>query len=130
MNSELRDIKPLLEINDYSYYLYIGLIILAVLVLLTILFFVLRIFWMNQQKDMKKVYFERLEAIDWVDTKKSAYELTSLAYHFTDNKKIKEIYEQMLPMLEPYKYRKEVPLVDDEVLRQYKFLVHVIDESL
>jgi len=130
VSSDLRDIKPLLEIPDYSYYLYIGLIFLAFFVVLALLFFILKIFWLNRQVDMQKVYFERLEAVDWIDSKKSAYAVTYLAHKFIDNEKVKEIYEQTLPLLEPYKYRKDVPPVDDETLRQYNFLVHVIDESL
>jgi len=128
--NELRDIKPLLEIPDYSYYLYIGLILLAILVVVGVLFFVIKMAWLNRKVDMKKLYFQRLEAVDWIDSKKSAYAITLLAHHFIDNEKVKEIYEQTLPLLEPYKYRKDVPSVDKETLRQCDFLVHVIDESL
>ena len=130
MDSELRDIKPLLDIPDYSYYLYLGLILLAILVVVGVLFFIIKIFLLNRKVDIKKLYFERLEAIDWVDSKQSAYQITFLAYQFIDNEKVKEIYEQTLPMLEPYKYRKDVPtVVDKDTLRQCNFLVHVIDES-
>ena len=130
MNDGLRDIKPLLEIPDHSYYIYLALITVAVLVVMGVIFFLIKTFWLNRQVDIKKIYFKRLESIDWVDSKKSAYDITFLAYHFIDNDRVKEIYEQTIIMLEPYKYRKDVPKVDDETRRQCDFLVHVIEDNL
>ena len=58
MNSteELRDIKPLLEIPDMSYYLYIGFFIFIGVLLLGLLFFIIKKFWLNRKKDIRKVY--------------------------------------------------------------------------
>jgi len=129
MSEELRDIKPLLTIPDYSYFIYLGVIFLVVFLLFGILFFLIKAFWLQRKVDIKKRYFQELEGVDWIDSKASAYAVTLLAYHFVEDEKVKEIYEQTLPFLEPYKYRKEVPCVDEETLRQCSFLVHVIDES-
>jgi hypothetical protein len=130
MSDGLRDIKPLLEIPDSSYYLYLGLIVMGVLMILGVIFFAIKLFFLNREVDIKKLYFEELSSIDWIDTKKSAYKVTLLAHHFIDDEKVYEIYQQTLPLLEPYKYRKDVPTVDKKTRQQYEFLVHVIDESL
>jgi len=130
MEDTLRDIKPLLELSDNSYYFYIGLIVFAFLALLVLILFLFRYFWKNREENMKKVYLKRLKNVDWSDSKQASYEVTFLAHKFIDEVKVKEMYEQTLPLLEQYKYRKEVECVDEATLRQYKLLVHIIDESI
>lgn len=131
MENELRDIKPLLEIPDYSYALFILLSFLLLTTVLTLLYFMGKRLWLSRKVNMRKVYFERLKSVNWEDTKQAAYEVTFLGRELaTEQPRIEEIYKQLLPMLEPYKYRKEVPLIDAETVNQYKLLVHVIDESI
>jgi len=131
MNDELRDIKPLLEIPDSSYYLFLMLVFLGIAFLLVVIGLLIKKFWKKKKVDMQKVYFERFKNLDWLNVKESAYDATKLGRKLTfDNERTKEIYEQLLPMLESYKYRKEVPSLDEETLKQYNLLVHVIDESI
>ncbi|SFV60382.1 hypothetical protein MNB_SV-12-355 [hydrothermal vent metagenome] len=127
---ELRDIKPLLEIPDISYYLYIGFLIFIGLILLGIIFFIVRKFWINRKKDMRKVYFEKLKEVNWDNSKESAYAVTYLGRELSIDDRSRDIYRELVLMLEPYKYRKEVPKVDSKTLKQYNLLVHVIDESI
>ncbi|NEW60717.1 hypothetical protein GSY74_05425 [Sulfurovum sp. bin170] len=127
---ELRDIKPLLEIPDMSYYLYIGFLIFIGLILLGVIFFLARKFWLNRKKDMRKLYFKKLKEVNWESPKESAYAVTYLGRELSLDDRSKDIYRELVPMLESYKYRKEVPKVDSETLKQYNLLVHVIDESI
>ena len=130
MNDELRDIKPLLEIPDSSYeFLIVGLGI-ALLVALVALFFVVRKLLSNREVDMKRVYFEEFKNIDWCDSKKASYDTTYLGRLLATEPRAKEIYSQLVPLLDTYKYKKNVPRVDTETLQQYNLLVHVIDESI
>lgn len=131
MDNELRDIKPLLEIPDSSYYLFLGLIALAGVLVLLIIWFLVKKFWKKRKVDRQKVYFEQFKNLDWTKVKQSAYEATELGRKLTlENERAKEIYSQLVPMLEAYKYRKEVPSLDDETRKQYNLLVHIIDESI
>jgi hypothetical protein len=131
MEDKLRDIKPLLEIPDSSYYIYIALIVFALFLLFGVVFFVAKKFWDKRKGNMKKVYLERLKMVDWTDSKKASYEVTFFGRTLLDvDPRVEEIYTQLLPMLEAYKYRKEVPSIDDETMKQYNLLVHVIDESI
>jgi hypothetical protein len=70
---ELRDIKPLLEIPDMSYYLYIGFLTFIGLMLLGVLFFIVKKFWIDRKKDIRKLYFKQLKEVDWNRPKESAY---------------------------------------------------------
>lgn len=131
MNDELRDIKPLLEIPDSSYYLFLMLVFLGIAFLFVVIGLLIKKFWKKKKINMQKVYFERFKNLDWRDVKASAYEATELGRKLTfENERTREIYKQLVPMLEGYKYRKEVPSLDEETLKQYNLLVHVIDESI
>jgi hypothetical protein len=130
MEEGLRDIKPLLEIPDYSYVMFVVLSLFLLIVLLGLLYFFGKKIWKNRKINMQKVYFERLKSVDWNNTKKSAYEVTFFGRALATEPRVEEIYKQLLPMLEPYKYRKEVPMIDDETMKQYNLLVHIIDESI
>jgi len=128
---ELRDIKPLLEIPDSSYYIFMALVFLSIALLLVIIVFLVKKFWKKKKIDMQKVYFYQFKNLDWKNVKQSAYEATKLGRKLTfKNERAKEIYEQLVPMLKAYKYKKEVPSLDEETLKQYNLLVHIIDESI
>ena len=131
MKDELRDIKPLLEIPDGSYYLFLALVFLGIALLLVIVGVLVKKFWRKKKVDMQKVYFHAFKNLDWTNVKQSAYEATELGRILTfENEEAKEIYLELVPMLESYKYRKEVPMLDEETLKQYNLLVQTIDESI
>lgn len=130
MKDELRDIKPLLDIPDNSYELLIGGLSIALFLALLSVFFLARKLWRDKEIDMQKIYFEKFRDIEWNDSKKAAYEVTYLGRLLATEPRTKEIYSQLVPMLDEYKYRKNVPTVDSDTLRQYNLLVHVIDEAI
>ena len=130
INEQLRDIKPLLEIPDSSYYIYWGLIIFAVFLAVAILFFVAKKLWENRKVNLAKGYLEAIKRIDWEDTKKSAYEATHYARLLATDERRKELFSQLEPMLEQYKYKKEVEVVDQDTINQFNLYVQVADESV
>jgi hypothetical protein len=126
----LRDIKPLLEIPDMSYYLYLGFLGLIETIFMILLIIVVKNLWKNRKKDIRKVYFENLKILNWDNPKSAAYATTYLGRKLCNDDKSREIYKELVVMLEPYKYKKEVPKIDDKTLQQYNLLVHVLDESV
>ena len=130
INEQLRDIKPLLEIPDSSYYIYWGLITFAILLGLGILFFIAKKLWENRKVNLAKGYLEALKKIDWEDTKKSAYQATHYARLLATDERRKELFSQLEPMLEKYKYKKEVEAVDQETRNKFNLYVQVADESV
>ena len=127
---QLRDIKPLLEIPDSSYYIYWGLIIFVILLGLAILFFAAKKLWENRKVNLAKGYLEALKKIDWNDTKKSAYQATHYARLLATDERRKELFSQLEPMLEKYKYKKEVESVDQDTRNKFNLFVQVADESV
>jgi hypothetical protein len=130
ITDQLRDIKPLLEIPDSSYYLYWGLILFASLLLVGILFFVAKKFWDNRKINLAKGYLEAIQNINWADTKKSAYEATHYARLLATDERKKELFSQLEPMLEQYKYKKEVGELDQDTQNKFNLYVQVANESV
>lgn len=129
-SEQLRDIKPLLEIPDSSYYIYWGLIIFGVLLLLSILFFIAKRLWDNRKVNLAKEYLVKLKEIDWKDTKKSAYEATHYARLLATDERREKLFVQLEPLLEQYKYKKEVETVDEDTRNHFNLFVQVADESI
>ena len=130
ITEQLKDIKPLLEIPDSSYYIYWGLIIFATLLVVGILFFVAKKLWENRKINLAKGYLEALKKIDWIDTKKSAYNATHYARLLATDERKRELFSQLEPMLEQYKYKKVVDAIDQETQNQFNLYVQVADESI
>ena len=130
VTAQLKDIKPLLEIPDSSFYIYWGLISFVVLLGLGILFFVAKKLWENRKINRAKAYLAALKSVDWSNSKKAAYEVTHYARLLATDARRKELFSQLEPMLERYKYKKEVDQVDQDTLNQYKLFVQVADESI
>lgn len=130
INNTLRDIKPLLEIPDNSFYIYWGVISFGVLLALAVLFFVLKRFWQMRKANLAKDYLASLKAIDWVNAKESAYQATHYARLLATDERREKLFEQLVPLLDQYKYKKEVAEVDDETLKYYNLFMQVADESV
>jgi len=130
LTAQLRDIKPLLEIPDSSIYLYWGVITFVALLLIGVLFFVIKKLWENRKKNLAKEYLAALKAIDWKDTKKSAYAATRYARLLATDERRKELFSQLEPKLEQYKYKKEVGEVDEDTRNLFNLYVQVSDESV
>jgi hypothetical protein len=130
ISAQLRDIKPLLEIPDSSYTIYWGLIGFVSLLALGVLFFVLKKLWENRKINLEKGYLEAIKKIDWIDTKKSAYDATHYARLLATDERRKELFSQLEPMLEQYKYKKEVAEVDKDTHNKFNLYVQVADESV
>ena len=130
LTSQLKDIKPLLEIPDNSFYLYWGLILSVVLIVLILVWFLGRKFWKQRKINLAKGYLEKLKAIDWKDPKKSAYDATHYARLLATDERRKELFSQLEPLLEKFKYKKEVDKVDQDTLNRFNLYVQVADESI
>lgn len=130
LTQQLKDIKPLLEIPDSTYYYYWGLIIFGILLLLGVLFFVVKKAWEHRKINLAKGYLQALKQIDWKDSKKSAYEATHYARLLATDARRKELFSQLEPLLEKYKYKKNVDEVDEETQNKFNLYVKVADESI
>lgn len=130
LTAQLKDIKPLMEIPDNSFYIYWGLIIFVSLLLLAVLFFVVKKFLENRKINLAKGYLEKLNSIDWKDSKQSAYDATQYARLLATDDRKKELFSQLEPMLEKFKYKKQVDKIDQDTLNKFNLYVQVANESI
>ena len=130
LTGQLKDIKPLLEIPDNSFYIYWAVIILATVIGLTTLYFVAKKIWENRKINLAKGYLTKLKAIDWENSKQSAYDATHYARLLATDERRLELFSQLEPLLEKYKYKKEVEEGDQDTLNRFNLYVQVADESI
>jgi hypothetical protein len=80
--------------------------------------------------NLAKIYLEKLKQIDWEDSKHAAYEATKYARLLATDERREELFSQLEPMLEQYKYKKVVKEVDQDTLNQFHLFVRITDESI
>ncbi len=130
-NIQIKDIKPPVEISDWSEYLLWGLAALLIVALIVGIWFLIKYIKANKKIDQKRLWLEELYKIDWSNPKDAAYRITKYGRLLSeDDDRRKRMYEHLLPMLEKYKYRKVVDSADYEIKREFEMFRKVCDESI
>jgi len=122
--SNLKDIKGIVQIPDMSFYIFLTLSIVAVLILLSIVIYIFGIL-KKRQKSKRKLYIQKLKSVNTKDSKKAAYLITKYARKIAKTKEEKGILEQLLNELERYKYVKNAPSFDKESKKYLKLFLEV-----
>ncbi len=111
---EIHDIKQLVDIPDFSLYIYLTLWILGV-ILFCIIVFLLFKYFKYRKKDKRKQYYKILKEIDLDDSKNSAYLITKYTRLLAISERDKKLSTELIEELESFKYKKEVAPLNDEV---------------
>ncbi len=119
---QLRDIKGLVEVSDYSLYYLLGLIGIAVLVLVVIGLYLYKKLTQKAPMTQKKLAMELLKKFEVHDAKQSAYEFSHLAQYAVKDDQRQQL-EALLKELEPYKFKKEVPELDAQLKERLETFV-------
>jgi len=126
----LHDIKPIVEVPDNSLML---LIIITAAILTFVLVPLVWWGWKGYKKskalNVKKVYLEKIHAIDLNDAKQAAYEISEYGRYLASNDKEIELLESLDKRLSQYKYKKEVSKIDEETLGHFHVFLEVIDAT-
>ena len=113
----LHDIKPIVDVQEYSLYYFLSLGFLAVLLLFAFVYLFLK--WMKKRNafNIRKEHEKLLNTLDLSDAKKSAYDITYYGATFkNDSQRHSEMYQNIIIRLEGYKYKKSVDNFDSETL--------------
>jgi len=124
----LHDIKPLIEIHEYSLYYLLGVSLLAALIVAGLLYLVYR--WVKNKKkyNIRAEHYKLLNNIDYTNPKKAAYDLTFYGTTFKDDsERHQKAYEDMIEKLEKYKYKKDVKDFDADTLHVINLYKEMID---
>ena len=116
---ELKDIKDIVEVPEYSFFILIGLTVFIVLLLSLAVYF-----FKNRRKRRKKITvkeraLEKLKKMDFSDTKSVVYTFEEQSRLFL-NEKNQEKFNSIIKELTVYKYKKDIPPLDANVEKRIK----------
>jgi hypothetical protein len=125
---ELHDIKPLIPLYDYTPY-YLAAAGVAVLALVLLVGYVLvRRYRESRVQNRRQDAFDALGAVDLDDAKRAAYAITRLGRRFADDSpRLEEAYRNLSARLEPYKFKKSVPPIDEDTRAYFRIFLGMID---
>lgn len=123
---DLKDIKPPLEVPDYSLYLLLVLVIVGLVILGTLLWFIFKFFRSRKKINRRKELVKILLNLDYSDSKQCAYTVTQYGYELIRDENSENTFHQLLPKLDPYKYKKEVPPMDEETKQYIRHFIGLV----
>ena len=124
----LHDIKPLVEVVEYSLYYLSALVIVGSILLFGTLYLLYK--WMKRRNrfNIRKEHIKLINELDFKDTKKSAYLITSYGLTFKDDSpRHTQMYTNLTDRLDEYKYKKEVREFDSEVMGYIELYKGMLD---
>lgn len=123
----VNDIAPLVEVHDYSIYLFGGSVTIALAVTVSLILFILKK-WRSRRVSERKLAYQAFASIDLRDPKRAAYRISELGRIFAgDNERTEKAYHNLFERLEPYKYAPTVESIDEETLGYYRLYLEIID---
>lgn len=124
----LHDIKPLIEIQEYSLYYFIALVIVATMVVLGVIYLVYNYIKNRNRFNIRAEHLKLLKQLDLNDTKKAAYEITQFGATFAeDSEQHQRTYENLVELLESYKYKKSVENFDLQTRQSIENYIGMLD---
>ncbi len=124
----LHDIKPIVDVHEYSLYYFLGLVFVGVLIVLALAYLIYKWIKARNAFNIRVEHFKMINSLNLSDTKASAYAITSLGATFKDDSpRHSEMYANLAQRLEVYKYKKEVEEFDSEVLGYIELYKGMID---
>lgn len=122
---ELKDIKGIIEVPDYSLWILLSMIVGLLLCLIFVIYY-----FKNRRKKRKKltskqIAMKNLKEIDFDDTKGAVYSFCENFQYFI-NEKNKESFEELQKELEIFKYKKEIEKLSNEQKNKIKSMIKEI----
>ena len=87
----IHDIKPLVEIQEYSFYYLMALIVLALVIIGAIIYMIIRYVKSKNAFSIRKEHKNLLDTLEFSDSKSTAYLVTSYALTFKNDSLISKM---------------------------------------
>ena len=124
----LHDIKPILEIQEHSFYYLIAIVVVCTLIILGVLYLLYKFYKNKKRFNIRAEHFKSIKSVDLSDAKKAAYELTFYGATFKDDsERHQRAYDNLLEHLQAYKYKKSVATLSDETKHFLDIYLGMID---
>ena len=122
---ELKDIKGIIEVTDYSLWILLSIIVCVIFSLVLAIYFFKNRRKKRKKPTLKQIAMKNLKEINFDDTKCAVYTFCENFQYFIDEKN-KESFEQLQKELEIYKYKKEIEKLSDEEKNRIKNMIKEI----
>jgi len=130
MRSEFVDIRPIIISGDITFYLFTLTLMLGAFIGYLLFKKFYKIGKRSCKTNCYKYYFHMYCSIDWSNPKEAAYLATKYGEVLAQDKRRKELFNQLKNYLNKYKYKKDIDKVDAQTLNYYNLYKQVCDESL
>lgn len=124
--NEINDIKDLVEIPDFSIFIFIFLCILAVLIFSSLVFLIYKKI-KNKKVNHRKKYYEILKEIDLSNAKEASYKISKYLRLLEQSEREKNLIADLILELEEYKYKKEVKAINKEIVVKFEIIMDTLD---
>lgn len=125
----LHDIKPIVEIQEYSMEYLIGFNIAIIALVVGIIYLIVRLIQSRRAFNIRREHKRLIDELSLDDTKNAAYRLSEYGITFRDDTlRHSKAYEELLDALEPYKYKKSVTAFSEDTLHFIEIYRGMIDE--
>ena len=93
----LHDIKPIVDIQEYSFYYFLGISFVTLLFVGAITFLIYKYIKQKKAYNVKKEHLKIINELDFTNTKESAYAITLYGATFKDDSdRHKEMYKNIV----------------------------------
>ncbi len=124
----LHDIKPIIDVQEYSLYYLLGMSFFVFLLACGILYILYKRIQRHKAFNIRKEHKKLLSSLNLSNPKKSAYLITLYGATFKeDSPRHVEMYANLTARLESYKYKKEVANLDSETLGYFELYKEMCD---
>ncbi len=124
----LHDIKPLIEIQEYSFYYLLALVLVATIVVLGLSYLLYKYIKNRNSFNLRAEHLKLLKTLNLDDAKKAAYEITNYGLIFaSDSEQNQRTYENLIDNLESYKYKKNVESFTKETKQGVENYIGMLD---
>ena len=125
---KLKDIKPLVEINDYSFIILILTIIIFFSISILGFYYLKKYLKIKRERNKRDFYYQKLKRMDMQNSKQCAYTITKYGKFLVKEDKQIELLKNLNQNLEIYKYTNIPPTLsekDKEMIEEFMRIVNV-----
>ncbi len=122
--NKIHDIKSLVEIPDFSLYVFAILCFLLLCIVASLIFLIYKTI-NNKKKNCKKEYYQILKNMDFSNPKEASYKISK--YLRLLDQKETSLIMALIKDLDEYKYKKNVKQIDKNILNKFEIIMETID---
>ena len=124
---KIHDIKPIVQIPDFTIYIYYSLIVCGILLVLSICFWIYKTIT-NKKVSKEKEYFDILQNVDFNNAKQTAYMISKYGRLIAKSDEDKMLIEKIYSSLEDFKYKKNIPdKIPEDIKAQYEIFMESVN---